>query len=159
MEDPHTLIRTTKRACKKCTHLEEDAQTMPCENRPHLDELMHTANYEVDGPTKVAEWLQVNKDWYQQPVWQPAEHPAPNKPDDFVHIYELGDDPLHPIEVIDDGWFVSYEYVTDTGIQTYKSTWKDLPEHEKRYWQEEWWYEKPWDQLHDPGAMSEESEN
>lgn len=158
-DDSHKLVRTLKRACKKHTFLDEDAQTVPRDKRPVLDEFMHMANYEVDGPTKVLEWLAINKNWKEQPVWIPSEHKYPNQPDPFVHTYELGNTPDKPIEIDDDGWFTSYEFVTDEGVIRYQSTWKNLPEHEKRYWQEEWWYEKPWDELKDPGAISEESDD
>ena len=97
-------------------------------------------------------WLERNKSWETKPIWKPSEH-TEQYHDTFKHIYELGDKD-HPIEIDDDGWFTSYEYVTDGGIINYKSTWNDLPDYQKRYWQEDWWYEKPWDLLYDPGESS-----
>lgn len=153
-DDGHTLVRINKRGCKK--YREMDGETAPTVKRPHLDVLLHASNFEVDSDEKVALWLQANAEWREQPVWIPSEHPSNQRYDPFVHTYELGDDNAHPIEVEDDGWFSVREVVTDAGVYTVRRTWNELSDHEKRYWQEEWWYEKPWDLLVDPGAMSEE---
>ena len=112
---------------------------------------MHYSNFEVDGSSKVDEWLKKNEHWKSQSVWKPKEHPTGQKHDTFRHIYELGNDKDNPIEIEDDGFFSTFEYVTDQGIIRHKARWQDLSDYEKKYWQEDWWYEKPWEMLRDPG--------
>lgn len=152
------LIRINKRSCQKYIYVEEDTQTIPVEKRPRIEELLHLSNYEVNSIEKVQLWITKNTEWYKQPVWIPEEHPSTGQHDTFIHTYELGNDAEHPIYVEDDGWFTTREVVSDFGVCKLQYTWDELPEFEKRYWQKDWWYEKPWEELKDPGAMSEESD-
>lgn len=156
MTEGYPLITTNRHRGKK--YIEFDGETLPFIKRPHLDVLLHASNYEVNTNEKVSSWLQEIPKWQDQPVWKPSEHPPSNFHDPFIHIYELGKDAEHPIEVQDDGWFISREVVSDTGIYMFQARWDELTEDYKRYWKEDWWYEKPWDKLKDPGAMSEKSD-
>ena len=157
MTEGYPLIPSNRRYRKK--RIDFDGETLPVENRPHLDVLLRATHFEIDIDKKVTEWLQEVPKWQEQPVWKPSEHPSSNRHDTFVHTYELGDDADHPIEIEDDGWFITREIVSDTGIYLLQLKWEDLPENYKRYWQKEWWNEKPWDLLVDPGAMSEDSDD
>ena len=107
---------------------------------------------------KVEHWLKQNKEWWKSPIWIPKEHKDPPKHDTFIHTYELGDDIDHPIEVEDNGWFEEREIFAKEGHFIFHFKWEDLSDERKHYWQEEWWNEKPWEDLKDPGAMSEESD-
>ena len=106
---------------------------------------------------KVEHWLKKNNEWWKYPIWIPEEHKDPPKHDPFIHISDLGNDKEHPIEIEDNGWFEERELFAEEGHFIFRFKWEDLPEERKRYWREDWWYEKPWDQLHDPGIMSQEN--
>ena len=157
-DDPHKLIHTGIRVKKKQL-VSPDGQTIRCEKKPTLEGILIRYNYIVDSDQKVAEWLQKYPDWQQQQVWKPREHPSINYTDPFRHTYEMGDSPDDPIEVIDDGYFRSYDLVTPGGIVEINERWCDLSEYEKSYYRERWWYEKPWELIKDPGATSSSSDS
>ena len=111
MTEGYPLIHSNRRYRKK--RIDFDGETLPVEKRPQLDVLLRATHFEIDVDKKVSEWLQEVPQWQEQPVWKPSEHPSSNRHDTFVHTYELGDDADHPIEIQDDGWFITREIVSD----------------------------------------------
>lgn len=136
-----------------------DNETVINNEPTRLEDVLHANSGVVDSVEKAQIWLNAHPQWREQPVWKPSEHPSSKYHDTFIHICDLGNDIEHPIEIEDDGYFTSFELVTDIGIICVKETWEELSKERKRYWREDWWYEKPWDLLVDPGAMSEESDD
>lgn len=160
-DDPHKLIRVGMRVTRQIP-LESDRQTVQTvkgDKRTRVEDVLVISNYEVNGPEKVEEWIKKNSDWKQQHPWIPAEHPIDSKRDTFRHIYEMGNTADDPIFVEDDGAFIIREIVTPGGVVEFKESWESLPEYEKSYYREKWWYEKPWELLKDPGASMSSSDS
>ena len=153
-EDPHKLIRVGIRVTRQQQIGGPGDKTIRYDKKPTLEGILINSNYEVDGTNKVAEWLQKYPDWQQQQAWIPREHPSNNYTDPFRHTYEMGDSPDDPIEVIDNGYFWSYDLVTPGGIVEIDERWCEMSEYEKDYYRKDWWYEKPWEDLVDPTDVS-----
>lgn len=156
--EPGELVRVGRWRPAMKLYKQLDEGTVINNEPPRLEDILHANSGNVDSEEKVQFWIKAHPQWREQPVWKPSEHPSSEYHDTFIHICDLGNDAEHPIEIEDDGYFTSFELVTDIGIIRDKETWEELSDDRKRYWREEWWYEKPWDELKDPGAISEESD-
>lgn len=157
-EDPHKLIRVSTRFRRERLVQKDNLsqKTIVKPRKGNIEDVISYSNFEVDGTKKVEEWLKANPNHSTIHPWIPKEHPSHNYVDPFRHIYEMGDSPDDPIEVEDGGYFKITEVVTPGGIIELKERWEDLFDFQREYYQKEWWDQKPWDLLVDPGDVHSE---
>lgn len=102
-------------------------------------------------------WLERNPQARYEKYWKPEEHNRRIQMPQFQRIADLGNDPDHPIYIEDNGYFIEKELITDHGIFIERYTWEELPEYKKKEYLETYLYDKPWDQIRDPGKISTDS--